>query len=257
MTLHAVVKPGNPALPWIVWLHGFLGSAADWQEIAPAFNHPQLLVDLPGHGGSCGIPPANFSSTHRQLENTLLNYNILNYWLVGYSLGGRVAMSHACRQPRGLQGLIVEGSHPGLTTYRERQARRDSDARWVRRFTSEPLEYVLQDWYAQPVFASLSPARRQAFIDQRRDNHAPALATMLHATSLGRQPNLRPYLARLPVAFHFLHGAGDTRFQAIAQDIPAQRHAIPDAGHNAHRENPQAFCACLATILSHSIEDAP
>jgi 2-succinyl-6-hydroxy-2,4-cyclohexadiene-1-carboxylate synthase len=61
-----------------------------------------------------------FDEMSALLDPTLISYNILNYWLVGYSLGGRIAMFHACQQPKGLCGLIVEGGHPGL---------QDADAR--------------------------------------------------------------------------------------------------------------------------------
>ncbi|STW05654.1 2-succinyl-6-hydroxy-2, 4-cyclohexadiene-1-carboxylate synthase [Klebsiella grimontii] len=47
------------------------------------------------------------------VEKTLNSYNILKYWLVGYSLGGRVAMYFACQPREGLCGLVVEGGHPG------------------------------------------------------------------------------------------------------------------------------------------------
>lgn len=257
MILHAVARPGNPALPWIVWLHGFLGSAADWQAVVPAFDHPQLRIDLPGHGGSRAVPVGGFASTCRLLQATLLNYNILNYWLVGYSLGGRIAMSYACQQPRGLRGLIVEGGHPGLMNHAERRARRDADAQWVTRLRHLPLEQVLARWYRQPVFASLSETQHAAFVAHRRDNDPQMLAAMLHATSLGRQPNLLSRLAGLTVPFHFLCGERDARFQAIARTLPAQCHTLPGVGHNAHRENPQAFSACVATILSLSTEDVP
>ena len=255
MSLHAVVIPGKRALPWIVWLHGFLGAGSDWQEITSAFANPQLLIDLPGHGASHAVSTSGFAQTRRLLQNTLINYNILSYWLVGYSLGGRVAMYHACRQPEGLRGLIAEGAHPGLTTGRERDERRASDHHWAARFTHQPLERVLDEWYRQPVFASLSEAQRQQFIALRRDNHPAALSAMLTATSLARQPDLRARLAKLPVPFHFLCGERDTRFQAIAQSIAARCHTLPDAGHNAHRENPQAFCACLTSILHASSEE--
>lgn len=255
MRLHATVQPGNHALPWIVWLHGFLGDGHEWDELAASFVHPQLFIDLPGHGGSRGMTSSGFAQTNRLLRNTLLNYNILRYWLVGYSLGGRIAMYHASRKNTGLRGLVVEGAHPGLRTKQERRERREADARWARRFSDEPLARVLDAWYRQPVFASLSATQRAALIARRRDNQPDALAGMLSATSLCRQPDLRGRLSTLTVPFHAICGVKDQRFQNVAASTQAQIHTIPAAGHNAHRENPQAFCACLHSILHSSVEE--
>jgi pimeloyl-ACP methyl ester carboxylesterase len=72
-----------------------------------------LYLDLPGHGGSAHLSVSGFEAVNALLESTLISYNILNYWLVGYSLGGRIAMFHAAQQPPGLCGLIVEGGHRG------------------------------------------------------------------------------------------------------------------------------------------------
>ncbi len=53
----------------------------------------------------------------------LVSYNILDFWLVGYSLGGRVAMMAACQGLAGLCGVIVEGGHPGLQNAEQRAER--------------------------------------------------------------------------------------------------------------------------------------
>jgi 2-succinyl-6-hydroxy-2,4-cyclohexadiene-1-carboxylate synthase len=64
---------------------------------------------------------------------TLNSYNILNYWLIGYSLGGRVAMFLPASR-EGLRGLIVEGGHPGLQD--ARAAQRGAMPRWASVFAA-------------------------------------------------------------------------------------------------------------------------
>lgn len=103
-------------------------------------------------------------------------------------------MFHACQHPAGLDGVIVEGGHPGLQDPDARQARLTSDRRWASRLRSEPLEAVFADWYQQPVFASLTDEQRRALIALRSRNNGPRLAEMLEATSLAVQPDLRPAL---------------------------------------------------------------
>ncbi len=196
MILAGDTQPGKPGYPWLVFLHGFSGDRREWQAVGASLkDYPRLYLDLPGHGESADVGVAGFAGMIALLTRTLISYNILNYWLVGYSLGGRIAMFHACQRPAGLTGLIVEGGHPGLLQAEAREARLISDRRWASRFRGEPLEAVFADWYQQPVFASLTQAQRRALIALRSRNNGLKLAEMLEATSLAVQPDLRPALS--------------------------------------------------------------
>ncbi|HEM8654972.1 2-succinyl-6-hydroxy-2,4-cyclohexadiene-1-carboxylate synthase [Klebsiella aerogenes] len=251
MTLNAAVESGQPGYPWLVFLHGFSGDRDEWRTVGEAFPAwPRLYLDLPGHGGSADIAVDGFTGVSELLQATLNSYNILDYWLIGYSLGGRVAMNFACQPRAGLRGLIVEGGHPGLQDEASRQARRGNDSAWAERFRREPLAQVFADWYQQPVFASLNAAQRESLVALRRRNNGATLAAMLEATSLARQADLRPSLQARDFPFHYLCGERDAKFRAIAQALAADTHIIHHAGHNAHRDNPAAVIACLAQILA-------
>lgn len=260
MILHAAFSAGRQAdLPCLVWLHGFLGSGQEWRVFHEAFaDWPQLYVDLPGHGGSADITADGFAAVDNLLRKTLVSYNIPEYWLVGYSLGGRVAMYHACKgENAGLRGLIVEGGHPGLADGDARQNRQASDHAWAQRFFQAPLREVLADWYQQPVFGSLTNDERSELIKLRCQNNAASLAVMLEATSLSAQPDLRACLQKLRVPFHYVCGERDEKFRAVAESLRLAPTLIPAAGHNAHRENPAAFRARLLTLLRQPVEDTP
>ena len=250
MILAGVSQPGKPGYPWLVFLHGFSGDCREWQAVgASLYDYPRLYIDLPGHGGSADTGVTGFAEVSELLSHTLISYNILRYWLVGYSLGGRIAMFHACQHPAGLDGVIVEGGHPGLQDANARQARLTSDRRWASRFCSEPLEAVFADWYQQPVFASLNDDQRRELVALRSNNNGATLAAMLEATSLAVQPDLRANLSARTFAFYYLCGERDSKFRALAAELAAECHVIPRAGHNAHRENPAGVIASLAQIL--------
>ena len=256
MILRAVQQAGKPGYPWLVFLHGFSGDSREWQKVGEKLSdYPRLYLDLPGHGGSRQVGVAGFEDMSTLLTRTLVSYNILNFWLIGYSLGGRIAMFHACQQPKGVLGLIVEGGHPGLQDAEARHTRLASDRNWARRFRTEPLDKVFTDWYQQPVFATLTDTQRDALITLRSQNSGVALAMMLEATSLAVQPDLRAALSVRDFAFDYLCGERDEKFAALAAELNAVRHLIPNAGHNAHRENPEAVSASLAQILRLRIKD--
>lgn len=189
MILSAAVDNGQPGYPWLVFLHGFSGDRNEWRKVGDAFPAwPRLYLDLPGHGGSADIAVQDFAGVNTLLQSTLNSYNIHKYWLIGYSLGGRVAMNFASQPRAGMRGLIVEGGHPGLQDVEARQARRSNDRAWAERFRREPLEQVFADWYQQPVFASLNAAQRESLVALRSRNNGATLAAMLQATSLPRRP---------------------------------------------------------------------
>ena len=251
MILHALAERGQPGHPWLVFLHGFSGDCREWLTVGQAFGaYSRLYIDLPGHGGSAKIAANSLAEVSHLIEKTLNSYNILKYWLVGYSLGGRVAMYFACQPREGLCGLVVEGGHPGLADENQRLLRRRNDAAWAERFRREPLTQVFADWYQQPVFASLDAAQRAALIALRSRNNGGTLAAMLQASSLAEQPDLREALRARDFPFHYLCGERDGKFRAIADELSAITHVINHAGHNAHRENPDAVVACLAQFLA-------
>ena len=251
MTLHAVARRGDPSQPWLVFLHGFSGDCREWQEVGERLSdYSRLYVDLPGHGGSAAVTAQNFIDVRKLLHATLVSYNILSYWLVGYSLGGRIAMDYVCQPDvTGLAGIIVEGGHPGLQQSEARAERLRSDNAWAARFRTEPLRQLFHDWYQQPVFATLTAEQREALVALRAQNNGVALAAMLQATSLAVQDDLRPALRQRDYPFWYLCGERDSKFRAIAEELAAPCFLIHNAGHNAHRENPDDVTERLAQIL--------
>ncbi|QHB32067.1 2-succinyl-6-hydroxy-2,4-cyclohexadiene-1-carboxylate synthase [Yersinia canariae] len=240
--------------PWLVWLHGLLGSGQDWLPVAQLCgDYSSLLIDLPGHGESVSLTTRGFDDISHQLTQTLHANGIREYWLAGYSLGGRIAMYHACYgNSVGLQGLLVEGGNLGLESDELRETRFRHDSQWAQRFRDEPLPQVLADWYQQEVFADLDPQQREQLVSLRANNHGPAVAEMLEATSLGHQPWLLPALQRLSVPYTYLCGERDHKFQQLAHQYKLPLRTLARAGHNAHRANPGAFAAQVLSFLSQS-----
>ncbi|NHB61302.1 2-succinyl-6-hydroxy-2,4-cyclohexadiene-1-carboxylate synthase [Photorhabdus sp. RW14-46] len=238
--------------PWLVWLHGLLGCGDEWLPLVNlCAQHPSLVIDLPGHGDSTDVRVKDLLEMSCLLSETLAEQRISQYWLIGYSLGGRIAMHHACYGDiRGLCGLLIEGGNPGLFSQQERNNRLEHDRNWAGRFRSQPIEQVLSDWYQQPVFSDLLPEQRQQLIKVRRHNNGDGVANMLENTSLGHQPWLVPVLQQLTLPFVYLCGENDKKFQHLAKRCALPLQTIPRVGHNAHRANAVAFAAVVNHFLS-------
>ncbi|BBI64653.1 putative 2-succinyl-6-hydroxy-2,4-cyclohexadiene-1-carboxylate synthase [Vreelandella sulfidaeris] len=185
-------------------------------------------------------PDSLFEAFHYWLTDTLVAHGIRRYCLLGYSLGGRLALYHASRQPLGLAALWLESAHPGLAAS-ERPARIAHDERWATRFEQEPMEGVLTDWYQQPVFSDLTEAQRRRQVQRRLANHGAAVANMLRATSLGKQPSQWAWLANTSLPVSYFSGLRDAKFHTLASRLKRWPPPAPDharRGHNLHAEQP-------------------
>ncbi|MCL1038893.1 o-succinylbenzoate synthase [Shewanella submarina] len=257
----ALSRHGDPSLPALMLLHGFLGNADDWQPLLPLLT-PEfhcLCVDLPGHGSSeqFRLPTPGFDTCADLIISTLDSHGIDEFSLLGYSLGGRVALHLANRlnqtSPTRLKALMLESCHPGLLTQQEKDARAINDNAWAERFESTELEEVLQDWYQQPVFADLTDSQRQALVAKRRHANPQALVNCYRATSLALQQDMWQLPTRLGCPVWFFAGERDTKFSALADSWASQSRLcklnIRDAGHNVHIEQP----ALLADAIMEQI----
>ncbi|MGE6109166.1 2-succinyl-6-hydroxy-2,4-cyclohexadiene-1-carboxylate synthase [Aeromonas sobria] len=245
---------GDSAHPTLVLLHGLLGDADDWRPVIQALPGVQChALDLPGHGSNKGLRVSGFEQAHDWLCGELAARGITRYRLAGYSLGGRLALHHASQSPAGLQGLLLENCHPGLAVT-ERAARLEHDEAWARRFEREPLTQVLADWYRQPVFADLDEAARGRQAASRLGNEGRALAAMLRATSLGRQPDLVPWLGKTRLPVSWISGSRDHKFHGLACQLVKQgcniNHLTLDGGHNLHASQPEQFARLLREWLA-------
>lgn len=241
--------------PVLVLLHGFLGAASDWQELQT--NLPDVhcvALDLPGHGASADMPLHRMADFPAWLYQQLTCRNIRHYHLLGYSLGGRLALQFAVTRPEGLQSLILENAHPGLDSPTARANRAQADARWAKRFYREKLTEVLADWYQQPVFHDLSPHERAQLIIARSHNQPRALASMLCRCSLARQASYQDWIKTTSLPMLYLCGEQDLKFRTVGEQLAAtnpQLHVTCLAGgHNLHRANPDSMAVALRQWLN-------
>lgn len=233
-------------MPILVFLHGLLGSKDDWQKVIEKLPHFSCItLDLPFHGEASHYCVDDFQQTCHYLESQI-QQKVGNqpYYLVGYSLGGRIALYYALcylKQTAQIEALILEGANLGLETEQEKQQRWMNDIRWAARFAEEPISQVLQDWYSQPVFADLTDTQKQNLIKKRSLNDGKKIAIMLKATSLAKQPNFRKKIDNTDFPIYYFCGERDYKFKKMALDANLNIISIKDAGHNSHVENANLF----------------
>lgn len=248
-------------MPILIFLHGLLGTQHDWQAVIEKLPHFRCIaLDLPLHGKARAVSVNNFDETSIYLAEKI-KHEVGNapYFLVGYSMGGRIALYYALQaqvNKGNLQGLILEGANLGLKDQAEKEARWQNDQKWARRFSDEPAEDALHDWYRQPVFAHLSETQRLALIRQRIKNCDANISQMLLATSLAKQPDFSAKVRSNILPIYYIVGEKDWKFKQIALDNQLDFTTIENAGHNAHSENPEQFAKTIKKLcFNYSVSE--
>ena len=238
-----------------------MGSSNDWREVTASIGDRafSVAVDLPGHGASLGLPPEVYAieGAARAVIGVLDEVGEERAAIVGYSMGGRLALYLALRHPERCLGLFLESASPGLRSAEERTARRAADEEKARRLESEDFEVFLRDWYRQPLFASLARDEEllQRTIEARLRNDPAELARSLRGMGTGIQPSLWEELAGISVPTIAVAGQLDEKFVEITHRMAALNPRIdtaivPGAGHSVHAEAPEGYVASLKDFLA-------
>ncbi len=245
--------------PPVVLLHGFTGSSASWDDVAPALAQAGYRVwapDLLGHGHTdAPDDPRRYTMDQVAADLVaLLQHRELGLGgepahLLGYSMGGRLALYLALHRPEWGRSLVLESASPGLDDPAQRQARRRQDEALAARILAQGIPAFVATWERLPLWTSqarLSPAVRRQLRQQRLQNRALGLANSLRGMGTGAQPSLWPRLAQLSVPTLLLVGAEDAKYVALnrrmAACIPSARlRVVSQAGHTVHLEQPESF----------------
>lgn len=207
------------------------------------------MVDLPGHGRTEVSQDHNYRMPQvaAALIALLEQLNIRQCCLVGYSMGGRLALYLAVFFPQYFFKVVLESASPGLNTQLERDRRIAQDLKLARQLESETLAQFICKWYANPLFESFiqHPNYQQA-IARRLRNNPLKLAKSLRYMGLGMQPALWNNLAEVKIPLKLVVGELDAKFVAINQQIDdlcslAQLEIVKNSGHNVHFEQPIGF----------------
>lgn len=174
--------------------------------------------------------------------------------LVGYSLGGRLALTAALAAPQAFRALITVGAGAGITDPAERARRLAADQAFADWIETQPIETIVERWERQPIFATQS----SDLVDRQRAarlSHDPAeLATLLRSAGQGAMEPVWDRLGDFQIPVLALAGELDTAYLAHAARLAA---AVPDgrsvsiaaAGHAPQLERPAETASSILEFL--------
>lgn len=241
----------------VIWfLHGALGHAGDWDEIAHAFaaeGQATRAVELWRFLECEGMSLESWAeSFNAEVKAAGAEENIL----VGYSMGGRLGLHALLEEPSLWSRAAIVSAHPGLPDEHERLLRMASDAEWAGLALTSDWNQFLDRWSGQAVLQEFGvkseehSARRGKLVNRRR-----AIARSFMDWSLGKQQDLRPALSQLDLPLLWIAGERDEKFATLAREAVAilsrgQLEIVPSVGHRVPWEAPESFLASLRPFLA-------
>lgn len=171
--------------------------------------------------------------------------------LLGYSMGGRLAMNACVHRPSLWSGVIAVGADPGLISDDARANQLQKDLEWARRFRTEDIQELLVEWDELPVFCGRSncASREISELDSEK------ISRFFDVFSKARQGNMLPMLRKLKTPpLLYISGCDDIKYTKIGQDLaahcmPVRHQIIPNAGHRVPWESQDAFISEVSVFI--------
>lgn len=248
----------------LILLHGFTGDTTTWSPFYEALGSGSkcYAVDIIGHGKSDSPAETDryrMMSVADDLFLLMEKLGIAKADILGYSMGGRLALSLAQKYPAKVRKLVLESSSPGLMED-ERKERIQHDEKLAAFIEERGIKDFVDHWENIPLFnsqASLPKASRERIRAQRLKNSQQGLANSLRGMGTGMQPSWWEDLEKLELETLLLTGSLDEKFCLIAQKmserLPKCRwQTVEGCGHAIHVEDPEKFVTIVKGFLSNT-----
>jgi pimeloyl-ACP methyl ester carboxylesterase len=242
--IHYEVAGEGPAL---ILTHGYSSTAEMWDgQIAPLAKDFKVITwDMRGHGQSDypdDLAAYSEAATVADMAALLGAVGAKDAVVGGLSLGGYMSLAFHRAHPERTRALLIVDTGPGYKNDQAREAWNEGAIRRAERFEAEG-------------FGDLSKASAEVRLARHRD--ASGLARAARGMLTQRDARVIESLPAIAVPAVVIVGANDTPFLAasdyMAAKIPgAKKVVIPDAGHSANIDQPEAFNAAVLGFLNGS-----
>ena len=223
------------SLRWIYWGHGATESPDEWvrYSIQNQAKDLMVLMDALGHE---------------------------TFHLLGYSMGGRLALFMAINHRDHIKSLILESASAGLREIGSRQQRKHKDDTLADNIEQNGMVWFVDFWETLSLWDSqrqLSEDVRLQLRQQRLTNNPRGLANSLRGMGTGVQPSLWDDLDGLDMPIQLIVGEYDEKFVALNYEMydlfpQSDLHIVFDAGHTVHLEQVDEFVTVVQKHLDAS-----
>jgi len=246
----------------VLFIHGFTGSSHDWKntivQLPGNFNY--YAIDLIGHGNS-DSPNIKELYYADSLVNQLKEFTseVINnkFILIGYSMGGRAALSYSVKYPETIEGLILESSTAGIKDENERKERIKKDEEIASYIFHHSIDEFIDYWMDLDIFNTqkrFANSKLEEIKKSKLNNNKTGLSNFLRGFGTGQMPPLYDQLRNITARILLISGNLDEKFRLINNEMvslfPSADHiSIKNSGHNTHLERPEAFVKTVSKFL--------
>lgn len=229
----------------MLFIPGFMQRGDAWRPVAELLpeRYPSTMLDHSEH---------SFEGRLREIEQSGAEV------LVGYSLGGRLALRAALRSPESYSGVVLVGSTAGIDEGPLRVARAEADEKLASWMEAMPIEDIVGLWERQPLFADQSDALVEEQRPGRLSQDPRSLALLLRTAGQGVLEPVWHELRALELPLLAIAGARDDGYtraaKRIASTAPNGRLAIvEEAGHAPQLQRPDEVARLISEFLDAAL----
>ena len=229
----------------VLFIPGFMQRGDAWRPVAELLpeRYPSTLLDHAEH---------SFEGRLREIAESGADI------LVGYSLGGRLALRAALRSSDSFDAVVLVGATAGIEEGPLQAARAEADEKLASWIEAMPIEDIVGLWERQPLFADQSDALVEAQRPGRLSHDQRALALLLRTAGQGALEPVWHELRALELPVLAIAGARDDGYTAAAKRIAAtaphgRAAVVEEAGHAPQLQQPAAVAALIAGFLDEEL----
>ncbi len=172
---------------------------------------------------------------------------------VGYSMGGRLCLRLALDRPDLVRALVLVGASPGIGDRVARAERVASDEVWARTVEREGVDRFLEQWLAQPLFATV-PADAPGLAERHALSEG-YIAHCLRVLGTGTMESMWSRIGELTMPVALVTGTGDEKFDAVAVQMLQRmhgdvQHVRIEGGHALPLEQPAVLGGFVAAFAA-------
>jgi 2-succinyl-6-hydroxy-2,4-cyclohexadiene-1-carboxylate synthase len=226
----------------VLFIPGFMQRGDAWRPVAELLRerYPSVLLD----------------HSENSFEGRLAEIRATGggRLLVGYSLGGRLALRAALRDPSYYLGVVTVGATAGIDEPSLRSVRAEADERLAAWIEAAPIEDVVGVWERQPLFADQSEKLIEEQRPGRLAQRPEDLAMLMRTAGQGVLEPVWHELVYFELPLLAIAGSRDEGYVRAAKRIAdtalhGRAEIVEGAGHAAHLQRPDEVAGLLEALL--------
>ena len=260
-TYHCTIHQSKPDLPYLIMLHGFMGSGKVFNHLLDGismFCNP-VTIDLAGHGETVSPDDPKFYTAQRQVQqvhSVIQRLQFDDMYLYGYSMGGRLAFQLMASKPDLFTGVIIESSHCGIDSNSKRTERQSVDEKRAQQIEKDFDEFIA-NWTQIPLFQHTPDQVKSAYEEVMRSQNPKFMSASLRGFGAGVMPPVCDKINESNLPLTLIAGELDTKYVQRMTDIDmkvplSNLEIVSNAGHRVHADQPEELINILRIAMSQN-----